>query len=48
MVYYTWRLISFSLVNGVQKPFSEVTEDDQELMTPDEYTTYFEVFQARS
>ncbi|KAF8549041.1 hypothetical protein OG21DRAFT_1421978 [Imleria badia] len=35
-------------VNGVQKPFSEVTEEDQELMTPDEYTAYFEVFQARS
>ncbi|KAH7913129.1 TFIIE alpha subunit-domain-containing protein [Hygrophoropsis aurantiaca] len=36
------------LVNGVSKPFSEVTEEDQELMTPDEYTAYFEVFQARS
>ncbi|KAF9225840.1 hypothetical protein BS17DRAFT_777766 [Gyrodon lividus] len=35
-------------VNGVQKPFSEVTEEDQEFMTPDEYTAYFEVFQARS
>ncbi|KIL00310.1 hypothetical protein PAXRUDRAFT_821772 [Paxillus rubicundulus Ve08.2h10] len=37
-----------TFVNGVQKPFSEVTEEDQELMTPDEYTTYFEMFQARS
>ncbi|KIJ61552.1 hypothetical protein HYDPIDRAFT_96416 [Hydnomerulius pinastri MD-312] len=36
------------LVNGVHKPFSEVTEEDQELMTPDEYTSYFEVFTARS
>ncbi|KAI9569973.1 TFIIE alpha subunit-domain-containing protein, partial [Boletus coccyginus] len=35
-------------VNGVQKPFSEVTEEDQELMTPDEYTAYFEVYQAHS
>ncbi|KAF9234259.1 TFIIE alpha subunit-domain-containing protein [Melanogaster broomeanus] len=35
-------------VNGVQKPFSEVTEEDQELMTPDEYTAYFEVLQAHS
>ncbi|KAH0826609.1 TFIIE alpha subunit-domain-containing protein [Lanmaoa asiatica] len=35
-------------VNGVQKPFEEVTEEDQEFMTPDEYTAYFEVFQARS
>ena len=48
MVYYPWLLISFLLVNGVQKPFSEVTEEDQELMTPDEYTAYFEVFQAHS
>lgn len=45
---YTWQFIPFSSVNGVQKPFSEVTEEDQELMTPDEYTAYFEVFQARS
>jgi transcription initiation factor TFIIE subunit alpha len=29
-------------------PFSEVTEDDQELMTPEEYTAYFEVIQSRS
>ncbi|KAH7886931.1 TFIIE alpha subunit-domain-containing protein [Phlebopus sp. FC_14] len=36
------------LVNGVPKPFSEVTEEDQELMTPDEYTGYFEIFQALS
>lgn len=35
-------------VNGAPKPFSQVTEEDQELMTPDEYTAYFEVFQAHS
>ncbi|KAF9234217.1 hypothetical protein BU15DRAFT_90055 [Melanogaster broomeanus] len=35
-------------VNGVHKSFSEVTEEDQELMTPDEYTAYFEVLQAHS
>ena len=35
-------------VNGIPKPFSQVTEDDQEMMTPDEYMAYFEVFQARS
>jgi transcription initiation factor TFIIE subunit alpha len=48
MVYYTCPLTTFSSANGAQKPFSEVTEEDQELMTPDEYTAYFEVFQARS
>lgn len=52
-VYHQFNLMSvtthhFPSVNGVQKPFSEVTEEDQELMTPDEYTAYFEVFQARS
>ncbi|KAJ7596846.1 TFIIE alpha subunit-domain-containing protein [Mycena floridula] len=36
-------------VNGVAKPFSQVTDDDAEhLMTPEEYTVYFEVLQARS
>jgi hypothetical protein len=35
-------------VNGAPVPFSKVTEEDQELMTPEEYTAYFEVFQARS
>ncbi|EIM89126.1 uncharacterized protein STEHIDRAFT_154810 [Stereum hirsutum FP-91666 SS1] len=35
-------------VNGEPVPFSAVTEEHQELMTPEEYTTYFEVFQARS
>lgn len=35
-------------VNGVAKPFSEVTDEDTELMTPDEYTAYYEVLQSRS
>jgi len=32
-------------VNGEPTPFSAVTEEHQELMTPEEYTTYFEVYQ---
>jgi transcription initiation factor TFIIE subunit alpha len=35
-------------VNGVTKPYSQVTEDDHDLMTPDEYTAFFEVMQTRS
>jgi len=35
-------------VNGTPMPFSKVTEDDHELMTPDEYTAFFDVLQARS
>jgi len=35
-------------VNGAPKPYSQVTEDDHDLMTPDEYTAFFEVMQARS
>lgn len=35
-------------VNGEPMKFSEVTEEHQELMTPEEYTAYFEVFQSRS
>lgn len=35
-------------INGVTKPFSEVTDEDTELMTPDEYTAYYEVLQSRS
>jgi len=34
-------------VNGMPKVYSEVTEDDHGLMTPEEYTAYFEVFEAR-
>jgi transcription initiation factor TFIIE subunit alpha len=36
------------IVNGAGKAFSQVTEDDQEMMTPEEYGAYFEVFQAKS
>ncbi|KAI0683872.1 TFIIE alpha subunit-domain-containing protein [Cytidiella melzeri] len=35
-------------VNGEPMPFSAVTEEHQELMTPEEYTAYFEVFQLHS
>jgi transcription initiation factor TFIIE subunit alpha len=30
------------------KAFSEVTEEDHGLMTPEEYTAYFEVFEVRA
>jgi transcription initiation factor TFIIE subunit alpha len=35
-------------VSGAPTPFSKVTEEDQELMTPEEYSAYFEVFQSRA
>ncbi|KAF9480590.1 hypothetical protein BDN70DRAFT_912638 [Pholiota conissans] len=35
-------------VNGFPKPYSQVTEEDHDLMTPDEYTAYFDILQARS
>ena len=35
-------------VNGEPVPFSQVTEEHQEAMTPEEYTAYFEVLTARS
>ena len=41
-------LIFHLSVNGVPKPYSQVTEEDHDLMTPDEYTAYFEILQARS
>ncbi|TEB23351.1 hypothetical protein FA13DRAFT_1798141 [Coprinellus micaceus] len=31
-------------VNGNPKAFSLVTDEDHELMTPEEYTAYFEVY----
>ncbi|KAK0480599.1 TFIIE alpha subunit-domain-containing protein [Armillaria novae-zelandiae] len=34
-------------VNGKPVAFSKVTEEDHELMTPEEYTAYFEVMQAQ-
>jgi transcription initiation factor TFIIE subunit alpha len=39
--------INRTIVNGKPVPFSQVTEEDQELMTPDEYTHYYEVMTAR-
>ena len=35
-------------VNGVLKSFSEVTDEDTELMTPDEYTAYYDILQLQS
>lgn len=35
-------------VNGEPIPLSQVTEEHQELMTPEEYATYFEVLTAHS
>ena len=36
------------LVAGISKTYSQITDEDHELMTPEEYTIYFEIFQARS
>jgi transcription initiation factor TFIIE subunit alpha len=33
-------------VNGKAIEFSKVTEEDHELMTPEEYTAYFNVMQS--
>lgn len=33
----------FVTVNGVRKPFSEVTDEDRDLMDEDEYIKYFEI-----
>lgn len=38
----------FILVDGKPMPFSQVGEEHHELMTADEYTAYFELFQQRS
>jgi len=35
-------------VNGAPVSFSEITEEHHELMTPDEYTAYFDILQERS
>ncbi|KAF5379153.1 hypothetical protein D9615_006061 [Tricholomella constricta] len=35
-------------VNGKPVAYSKVTEEDHDMMTPDEYTAFFEVMQARS
>ena len=33
----------FTIVNGAPKPYSQVTEDDHELMTPEENTAFFNI-----
>ncbi|KAF8627334.1 hypothetical protein AX15_004407 [Amanita polypyramis BW_CC] len=38
----------FVYVNGAAVPFSEITEEHHELMTPDEYTAYFDILQERT
>lgn len=37
-----------ALVNGAPKPYSQVTDEDHELMTPEEYEEYFRIFEIRS
>ncbi|KAL0959915.1 hypothetical protein HGRIS_011580 [Hohenbuehelia grisea] len=34
-------------VNGQPKPYSQVTEEDHDLMTTDEYTAFFEIMQSQ-
>lgn len=36
------------MVNGVPKPLSQVTEEDHDLMTPEEYTDYFQILEDNS
>ena len=36
------------MVAGKPVPFSRITEEHHDLMTPDEYTAYFEVFNSTS
>jgi len=40
--------LTLSSVAGAAKAYSQITDEDHELMTPEEYTAFFEVFQARS
>jgi len=40
----TRRINETTTVNGVEKAFSDVTEEDKELMTEDEYIRYFEIY----
>ncbi|KAH8082851.1 TFIIE alpha subunit-domain-containing protein [Cristinia sonorae] len=35
-------------VNGTPVPLSQITEEHQELMTPEEYTAYYEIMSAQS
>ncbi|KAF8637861.1 hypothetical protein AX17_002487 [Amanita inopinata Kibby_2008] len=39
---------SIVYVNGAPVPFSQVTEEHHEMMSPDEYTAYFDILQERS
>ena len=38
--------VARAIVNGQPVPFSQITEEHQDAMTPDEYTAYFEIIQA--
>jgi transcription initiation factor TFIIE subunit alpha len=42
--YLCLRLVT---VNGEAMPYSAVTEEHHDLMTPDEYTAYFEIASTR-
>jgi transcription initiation factor TFIIE subunit alpha len=44
----TFVLTVMLAVNGEPMAFSAVTEEHQEMMTPEEYTAYYEVVQSRS
>lgn len=35
-------------VNGISKKFSEITEEDKDMMNEDEYTKYFEIYSRKS
>lgn len=41
-------LTIYIIVNGAPVAFSEITEEHHELMTPDEYTAYFDILQERT
>ena len=55
-LYFPFPSLSFSVmfneasfsVDGKPMPFSQVGEEHHDLMTADEYTAYFEIFQQRS
>ncbi len=42
------RVLTSMSVNGEPVPFSQITEEHQDAMTPEEYTAYYEVLSARS
>ena len=43
-----WRAHEATIVNGEPVPFSLVTEEHQDAMTPEEYTAYYELLSAQS